>query len=114
MGDVPDELRYIGAVPDSLYSGRPLAPGDYLKREALDIDRDDGEPSEDKRLLDEGLLIDANPPEAPEASEPETGLRGKALEDALEARGLPKTGTADEQRARVAEYDASDEGGEPA
>jgi hypothetical protein len=114
VGDVPSELRYVGRVPDSLYSGRPLAPGDYLKAEDLDLGRDDDQPSEDQRLLDDGLLIDANPPEAPEASEPETGLRGKALEEALEARGLSKSGTADEQRARVAEYDQDNPGGEPA
>lgn len=34
-------------------------------------------------------------------------LKGAALEQALEDRGLPKTGTADEKRARVAEYDAA-------
>lgn len=33
-----------------------------------------------------------------------SGLRGAALDEALEARGLPKTGSADEKRARLAEH----------
>lgn len=33
-------------------------------------------------------------------------LKGKALDEALEERGLSKSGTADEKRARVEEYDA--------
>lgn len=36
-----------------------------------------------------------------------TGLRGVELDAALEERGLSKSGTADEKRARVAEYDAT-------
>lgn len=34
-------------------------------------------------------------------------LRGEALDAALEERGLSKSGTADEKRARVAEHDAA-------
>ena len=34
-------------------------------------------------------------------------LKGEALDAALEERGLPKSGTADEKRQRVAEYDAN-------
>lgn len=33
-------------------------------------------------------------------------LKGQALDDALEARGLSKSGTADEKRQRVADHDA--------
>ena len=33
-------------------------------------------------------------------------LKGKALDDALEAADLPKSGTADEKRARLAEHEA--------
>lgn len=33
-------------------------------------------------------------------------LKGKALDDALDAAGLSKSGTADEKRARLAEYEA--------
>jgi hypothetical protein len=34
-------------------------------------------------------------------------LKGEALDQALADRGLAKTGTADEKRERVAEYDAN-------
>ena len=34
-------------------------------------------------------------------------LKGKALDDALEAAGLPKTGTADEKRKALAEHEAA-------
>ena len=34
------------------------------------------------------------------------GLRGQALDDALEAAGLSKSGTVAEKRARLAEYEA--------
>lgn len=36
------------------------------------------------------------------------GLKGEALNDALEERGLPKTGTADEKRERVRAFDAGE------
>lgn len=39
-------------------------------------------------------------------SEPAAELKGAALDEALEAAGLPKTGTADEKRARLAEHTA--------
>jgi hypothetical protein len=42
--------------------------------------------------------------------EPEVELKGEALDKALEERGLPKTGSADEKRARVAEHDAAAKG----
>lgn len=45
--------------------------------------------------------------EAPAPTEQAAELKGKALEDALIARGLPATGTADEKRARIAEHDAA-------
>lgn len=34
------------------------------------------------------------------------GLKGKALDEALDAAGLSKAGTADEKRARLAEHEA--------
>lgn len=34
------------------------------------------------------------------------GLKGQALDDALDAAGLTKTGTADEKRQRLADYQA--------
>lgn len=42
--------------------------------------------------------------------EPEVELKGEALDKALEERGLSKSGTADEKRARVAEHDAQSKG----
>jgi len=39
-----------------------------------------------------------------EAEQPAELLKGKALDDALDAAGLSKTGTADEKRARLAEH----------
>lgn len=38
----------------------------------------------------------------------EDALKGRELDEALVAAGLPKTGTADDKRARLAEYMASD------
>lgn len=40
------------------------------------------------------------------------GLKGAALDEALEAAGLPKSGTADEKRARYAEHLAGQNPGE--
>lgn len=41
------------------------------------------------------------------ADDGELALKGKALDDALEAAGLPKTGTADEKRAVLAAQQGS-------
>jgi hypothetical protein len=41
-----------------------------------------------------------------EAAAHAEALKGKALDDALAEKGLPKTGTADEKRARLAELEA--------
>lgn len=47
-------------------------------------------------------------PDAPNADPvleaPADELKGKALDEALKARGLPTTGNADEKRARLAEH----------
>lgn len=54
-------------------------------------------------------LLAGHPSNRPDTAEgDDTELRGAALEDALEARGLVKSGTADEKRARVVEYDAGE------
>lgn len=65
-------------------------------------------------LLDEALnppvgSVAAKQQKAAEAAAADDAakLKGQALEDALEKRGLPKTGTADEKRAAVANYDAA-------
>ncbi len=38
------------------------------------------------------------------------GPKGQALDEALDAAGLPKDGTADEKRARLADWQANNEG----
>lgn len=55
-----------------------------------------------------GLTLGQSDPDNPDPAtpEPEVELKGEALDAALDERGLPKTGTADEKRARVAEYEA--------
>jgi hypothetical protein len=54
----------------------------------------------------DGTPIEAETPEP----EPDVELKGEALDAALEERGLPKTGSADEKRARVAEHDDAAKG----
>lgn len=48
-----------------------------------------------------------------EGTDTGSGLKGAELDAALEERGLVKTGTADEKRARVAQYDAEQEASSP-
>jgi hypothetical protein len=59
-----------------------------------------------------GLPSGQTGPDVPDPveQEPEVELKGEALDAALEERGLPKTGSADEKRARVAEHDAGAKG----
>jgi hypothetical protein len=59
-----------------------------------------------------GLTLGQSDPDVPDPveQEPEVELKGEALDAALEERGLPKTGSADEKRARVAEHDAAAKG----
>lgn len=46
-------------------------------------------------------------PTSENATDDDGGLRGEALDQALEAKGLSKSGTADEKRARLAEAEKS-------
>jgi hypothetical protein len=61
----------------------------------------------------QGSVTDSPQPgawEEPPADEPEE-LKGQALDDALEAAGLSKSGTADEKRQRLADQaDSSNDG----
>jgi hypothetical protein len=71
------------------------------------------EPDDDPATVPVGELADRlRAAVAGESSEPESEveLKGEALDKALEERGLPKTGSADEKRARVAEPDAAAKG----
>lgn len=81
---------------------RPVAPGDV---HVDDTDAQDAAETEHAAAATDGTPVDDGT-----TPEPEVELKGQALDDALEARGLPKTGTADEKRARVAEYDAQAQG----
>jgi len=115
--DDAEAERLVGAVvPEAEWTGdnRPshrTAPGALSGSTSL----------RDQRLLgdvvDDTAHEEGHPDTGGDATEGNEGggdedesdaseLRGQALEDALNERGLPHTGTADEKRARVAEYDA--------
>lgn len=49
---------------------------------------------------------DAYEPEPILSADEVADLKGQALDDALESAGLSKSGTADEKRSRLAEYEA--------
>jgi hypothetical protein len=53
-------------------------------------------------------LADGEPVDTEPILDPETvnGLKGEALANALDVAGLPKSGTADEKRAKLAEHEA--------
>lgn len=109
MGDVPKELRYISTTPSALASGKPLALGTVVKASDLTYGEDRNVVADDQWLLDDGLLVDATPVPAEEANPP---LEGKALDEALEQRGIlegNKSKSADEKRDLVAEHDAAQE-----
>lgn len=67
---------------------------------------------EESETAGTGEAVNAETGEVTQPGEPlpEVELKGEALETALEERGLPKTGSADEKRARVAEHDAAAKG----
>lgn len=97
-GDLPDAVRsyMLGAG----YGIDEAAPKSEPAPEPVDHPRESrvGTP-----------LADAStqPDEAPDADPAE--LKGAALDEALEAAGLPKSGTADEKRARLAEHLAAEQ-----
>lgn len=62
-------------------------------------------------VLDQPAVDNSGRPlRARQVAPPASELKGQALDDALEAAGLPKTGSADEKRARLAEHNNSQEG----
>jgi hypothetical protein len=63
----------------------------------------------EQRYADRGFEVTARS-EKPAAS---GELKGKALDEALDAAGLPKTGSADDKRARLAEHTQSQPDGTP-
>jgi hypothetical protein len=88
----------------------PDEPDVILRHEVLDWERralpdwlDPNDPLAPAVLADRGLdwtepILDA---------ETVNGLKGKALDEALDEAGLPKAGSADEKRARLAEHEAA-------
>lgn len=50
--------------------------------------------------------VSAGEPERVLSEEESLALKGKALDEALDAAGLPKTGSADEKRERLAAHEA--------
>jgi hypothetical protein len=73
------------------------------ERRALPDWLDPNDPLAPAVLADRGLewtepILDA---------ETVNGLKGKALDEALDEAGLPKSGSADEKRARLAEHEAA-------
>lgn len=61
-------------------------------------------------VLDQPAVADNGRPLGPrEAAESSSDLKGAALDEALEQAGLPKTGSADEKRARLAAHNDTTE-----
>jgi hypothetical protein len=52
------------------------------------------------------VIAQTEPYEMRIVSDESAALKGKSLDDALDKAGLSKTGSADEKRARLAEYEA--------
>lgn len=91
-------------------SVRPVKPGDVHvdDPEAQDAaETEHAAAATDGTPVDDGQKAPASDTVGEPEAEPDVELKGQALDDALEERGLPKTGTADEKRARVAEHDAA-------
>jgi hypothetical protein len=86
----------------------PDDPGVIADREQRGWERralpDDVDADDEQAVLREA--IERPPAATPILSEDEVAkLKGQALEDALDARGLPHTGTADDKWQRIAEHD---------
>jgi hypothetical protein len=62
----------------------------------------------EQRYADRGFEVTAR-----SEATADSALKGKALDEALDAAGLPKTGSADEKRARLAEHTHSQPDGTP-
>lgn len=72
-----------------------------------DPDAQDQAETEHTEDVTDGTPVTVTDAEQAEEPEPESDtLRGQALDDALEAAGLSKSGTADEKRQRLADHEA--------
>lgn len=80
-----------GSHPDTLASGRPIAPGDTVPAEAVDL-----KDPHDQALLDSGVLIDvdADREQAASAAEGSSSTDGTSARsgDAPASRKKPQTG----------------------
>lgn len=90
-------VKLIGTHPEDLASGRVVAPEEVFDRDALDM-----QSAHDKRLVDDGLIIDAKI--TPVALEGEA-LQERARELNIEGR---TTMSATKLRRAVAEAEARD------
>ena len=88
---VPDEPGVVAA--QEARGWRRYATPDYLNPDAPNAE-----------VLAQAQ--DAYEPEPILSAEEVADLKGQALDEALDAAGLTKSGTADEKRARLAEYEA--------
>lgn len=79
---------------------RPVKGGDV---HVDDTDKQDELEKEHAAAATDGTPITPLPSEKADTTDA-SELKGAALDEALEAANLPKTGTADEKRARLAEY----------
>lgn len=107
----PTDARYTGAdrpkiTPQEQAAIRDQEIKDGWARVAAQQKKLNAE--NEARLADAQAAVSPAPKAEAPADGPaaDTELKGQALEDALKARDLPTTGTADEKRARVAEHDA--------
>ncbi len=101
--------NHTGTVDTTGTSGRVTDATDVLTEEVLEATKEEGSTVIDETghvvLDDSDEAKDADGDDADDA-EDEGELKGAALDKALEDADLPKTGTADEKRARLAEAKA--------
>jgi len=83
-------------------------PGDTRATAHKPMDELENSPTSSKR---DAQRMDLYRDDGADEEEPEdvSDLKGKALDRALERRGLPKSGSAEEKRDRIREHDADDE-----
>lgn len=103
-------------------SGGFLVPEEVADKAGVSYEKDDSDDEEESEdpvadkvdALGEGVESaakgeSAGEPADKDGSEDGEELKGAALDEALEKAGLPKSGTADEKRARLAEHNDSGE-----
>jgi hypothetical protein len=84
--------------------GAALDPDEAQKQEKAQLDERLAALDAEKAQLDDRRKAIQAEAAAASADDDPANLKGKALEDALDAHGLSKDGTADEKRARLADH----------